>query len=345
MKQVKLGDKWVGDKTPVYFVAEIGGNFKTVEKGVWLIDAAVRVGLDAVKLQTFEAETITTKKAMFNLEVTGYVPQYEVFKKSEPPKELQRAVFEHARSKGVTIYSAPSHMKDLEFMEELGVPIYKIGSDLACHIPLLREVAQTGKPIILSTGMCTLEEVQESVETIDTAGAGDRLIMLHCVSNYPTKHHEANLRVIPTMKEAFGLPVGWSDHTLGTEVSLAAVALGANMVERHFTYDKTADGPDHILSLTEEEYRQLIETVRAVEPALGHGRKVPSSSEEEHRLTNRVGIVTLVDIPAGTIITEEMVDVRRPGNGIAPKHWDEVLGWRASRNLEAEEPLHWEDLA
>ena len=184
---VRLGDKIVGDGNPCYFVGEIGGLFKNFDEAKRLIDSAIEIGIDAIKFQTLEAETITTKNNYFHLGVTGEISQYEFFKKFEPPKELQRQIVKYANDKGIMIFSAPSHIKDLEIMKEMDLSIYKIGSDLACHIPLLKEVAKIGKPIILSTGMCNMDEVNESVNAILSTG-NEQLILLHCVSEIGRAH-------------------------------------------------------------------------------------------------------------------------------------------------------------
>jgi len=233
MKEVKIGDKIIGENHPCYTVAEIGGAFHNIEEAKRLIDSAVEIKVDAVKFQTLEAETITTKNNLFDLETTGRVSQYELFKEAEISKELQLAVVKYANDKGITIFSAPSHINDLKIMKEMDLAVYKIGSDLSCHIPLLKEVSKIGKPIILSTGMCTLEEVKNSVNAILSEG-NDQLVILHCVSDYPTKPENINLNVILSMKEEFDIPIGYSDHTIGNLSSLAAVSLGANMIERHY---------------------------------------------------------------------------------------------------------------
>lgn len=344
VKNVELGNKTVGDSHPCYFVAEIGGLFKNFEEAKRLIDDVVEIGIDAVKFQTLEAETITTKNNYFDMEVTGKVSQYDFFKKFEPSKELQMQIVRYANDHGVTIFSAPSHIKDLELMKKMDLPIYKIGSDLACHIPLLKEVAKLGKPIILSTGMCTMEEIRNSVDAVLSSG-NEQLVLLHCVSDYPAKIEEANLNAILSMKKEFNLPVGFSDHTTGTLISLAATAIGANLIERHCKDPTNSPSPDDIHALTKEEFANLITSVRSIESAKGTGNKVPSESERKNLLTNRVSIVTMVDIPQGTIITKDMIDIRRPGTGIQPIHYDDILGKKSKVYIPKEEPLTWEMLS
>ena len=208
MKSIYVRDRAIGDGYPCYVVAEIGGAFTNFEEAKRLIDDAIEIKVDAIKFQTLEAETITTKKNYFDLEATGHVRQYDVFKHFELPKELQLEVVNYAKKKGVTIFTAPSHIRDVNLMEEMNLDVYKIGSDLACHIPLLRKVAKLNKPIILSTGMCTLEEVRDSVTAIRNEG-NEKIILMHCVSNYPAKLEELNLDAINTMKKEFDLSVGF----------------------------------------------------------------------------------------------------------------------------------------
>jgi len=340
-KVLNLNGTEIGENKPVYFIAEIAGNFYTFEEGKRIINSAIAAGCNCVKFQTFDAETATTKKTMFDMESIGKVQQYKVLKEYQCPKDIQKQIMDYCKKKGILAFSAPSHIKDIEFMEKIGNSIYKIGSDLACHLPLLRIVARLNKPIILSTGMCTLEEVRRSVDTILNEG-NDQIILMHCVSDYPTKPHEVNLNVIRTMQKEFGFPVGYSDHTIGPEISLAAVAMGANVIERHFKHPDNKSGPDEIISSDEKEMRYIIETTRKIEKARGDGIKRPSKSEYKNRLQNRVGICSLKDIPKGTVITEEMIDIRRPGYGIQPRFFEQVIGRTARKNIKAEYPITWD---
>jgi len=341
MKKVNLNGKLVGKKEPVFFIAEIAGNFTSFEEAKKIINSAISAGCNCVKFQTFEAETITTKKNIFNMESVKKVPQYKVFKEYQCPKELQKQIMKYCKEKNILAFSAPSHIKDIEFMEEIDIPIYKIGSDLACHIPALKIIAKLKKPIILSTGMCTLEEVRRSVGAILNEG-NDQLALMHCVSDYPTKYEEVNLKAIKTMQEEFGLPVGFSDHTIGPEISLAAVAIGANLIERHFKLNKIKQGPDAILSSDKEEMKYIIETTRKIEKAMGNGVKKPSKAEEKRRITNRVSICSLREIPKGVIITKEMIDIRRPGYGIEPRFFEQVIDRTARKDIRADEPITWD---
>lgn len=343
MRAVKVGHTAVGDNQPIYIVAEIGGNFTTFDQAKHLVDLAVDAGVDAVKLQTYQAETISSRSAVYDMPNTGHANQFELFKKYEIGFSLHKEVWDYCRKKEILIFSTPSHMKDLELLEKLNCQVYKIGSDDAINIPFLKEVAAVGKPIVLSTGMCTLHEVSESVSAI--LGEGNpNIILLHCVTNYPSKPEDANLKCIETMKRQFGLPVGYSDHTLGALCCLTAASLGANILEKHFTHDKKAEGPDHILSADPDEMRAIVKGVRTIEKALGDGVKRPAAGECTTRVNNRKSIVSLVDIPKGTVIKSDMVAIKRPGFGIPPKFISQIIGRVAQEDIKAEEPVLWKDV-
>ena len=344
MNAVRLKNLNVGDLHPCVFVAEIGGMFKNFNEVKRLIDSAIEIGINAIKFQTLEAETITTKNNYFDLEVTGHVSQYDFFKKFEPSKDLQIQIMKYANDCGIIAFSAPSHIKDLELMERMNVPIYKIGSDLACHIPLLKKVAQFQKPIILSTGMCTLQEVKESVDAILSSG-NNQIILLHCVSDYPAKIEESNLNAITTMKKKFNLPTGYSDHTIGLSTSFAAAILGANIIEKHFKHPHNDKSADDIHALNPDEFKMLINSVRDFERSGGTGEKNPTDSEKKYLYNNRVSIISLVNIKKGDMITKELIDVRRPGTGIQPKYFDQIIGKIARIDIEKETPITWDVLS
>ena len=335
--------KWNCDR--IFIIAEIGGNVKTYEQAVRLIDAAKAEGVDAVKLQTYRAETISSKKAVFNMENTGIASQYELFERYTIDEGLHRKVFAYAKEVGLDIFSTPSHRTDVELLERLGCDAYKIGSDDAVNLPFLKYIAALGKPIIYATGMCTLAEVQESVETMLAQG-NENIAILHAITAYPTHPEDVNLRAMQTLQRTFPhLPVGYSDHTLGTTACILAAAMGARILEKHFTYDKHADGPDHIHSADPEEMRQIVDAVRTFEVMCGSGIKMPAKAEAITRKNNRKSIVLCQDVKAGEIIGEEAVDIKRPGYGIAPKYLEQVIGRRAAHNLQKDDILSWKDLA
>jgi N-acetylneuraminate synthase len=328
-----------------YIIAEIGGNFTTPEQAFRLIDEAAKCGVDAVKLQTYRADTIASKSAIFDMENTGVASQYELFRKYEVAEQLHREIFERLDAVKLDWFSTPSHSSDVELLERLGVGAHKIGSDDAVNLPFLRQVARTGKPIILSTGMCTLAEVEESVSAILAEG-NDKLILLHAITSYPTHAESVNLSAMQTLMRAFpNLDVGYSDHTLTPVASLCAVAMGARVIERHFTYDKLADGPDHMLSADPSEMKWLVDAIREFELMRGNGIKRPADSEASTRRNNRKSIVLLEPVTKGHRLTAQDLSVKRPGYGIQPKYLEQVLGRTVVRDLPADAILEWTDLA
>jgi len=327
-----------------YIIAEIGGNFTTLEQAKRLIDAAAQAGVDAVKLQTYRAETLSSRKAMFDMENTGVVSQFDLFRKYEIAEDLQRKVFANAEASGLDWFSTPSHRTDVDMLERLGVGAYKIGSDDAVNLPFLRYVARLGKPVILSTGMCTLDEVRESVQAILDAG-NRKLMLLHAVTSYPTHPDNVNLAAMQTLAREFPqLDVGYSDHALGPVACICAAAMGARIIEKHFTWDKRAEGPDHILSADPDEMKFVVDSVRQFERMRGDGVKRPAPSEASTRKNNRKSVVLERPIRTGEQLTAAHLAVKRPGYGIAPKHLDELIGRSVRRDLEADAILTWDDL-
>ena len=327
-----------------YIIAEIGGNFTTFDQAKKLVDAAASCNVDAIKLQTYRADTIASQKAIFDMENTGETSQYALFKKYEVAEELHRQVFAYASEKRLDWFSTPSHESDVDMLEGLGVGAYKIGSDDAVNLPFLRYVARLGKPIILSTGMCTLEEVRESVSTILAEG-NEKLILLHAITSYPTHAANVNLAAMQTLMQAFPqLDVGYSDHTLSPVACLAAAAMGARVLEKHFTFDKGAAGPDHMLSADPAEMKWLVDAVRTFEVMRGSGIKCPAVSEKNTRVNNRKSVVLKRAVAAGQRLTSEHLAIKRPGYGIAPKDLEKVIGRCVLNAMDADAVLTWNDL-
>jgi len=328
---------------PIYIIAEIGGNFTTFDEAKALVNAAAECHVNAVKLQTFRAKTVASKTAIFDMENTGVVSQYDLFRKYEIDENLHQRVFSYIQEKGLDWFSTPSHESDVELLDRLGVGAFKIGSDDAVNIPFLRFVARRGKPIVLATGMCTLEEVRQSISAI--LGEGNhRLILLHAVTSYPTHPDDVNLGAMKSMIEEFNLPVGYSDHTVGTTACVAAAALGAAVLEKHFTVDKQADGPDHMLSANPAEMKILVDQIRMVERMLGNGIKMPAASEAKTRVNNRKSIVAARDLEAGQVIEAVDLAIKRPGYGIPPKYFDQLVGRTVGRRLLQDDIVAWENL-
>jgi N-acetylneuraminate synthase len=301
-----------------------------------LVDAAAQAGADAVKFQTFKSSKVVSPvapKADYQVQTTGNgESQLEMVRRLELPFEAFRDLFTYTREKGILFLSTPFDEESADFLDDLGVTAFKIASGEITNLPFLAHVAQKGKPMIVSTGMSRLSEVETAVQTIEEGrgtsdgGRGLDIVLLHCVSNYPVDPADVNLRAMQTMSAAFHVPVGYSDHTLGIEVPLAAVALGACVVEKHFTLDRALPGPDHRASLEPQELAAMVRGIRIVEVALGHGRKEPAVSEAGTASVARRSLFAACDIPAGASISEEMIAVLRPGTGLPPSKKKALAG-------------------
>lgn len=329
-------------KEKCYIIAEIGGNFTNWEQAKKLVDEAKTAGVDAVKLQTFKAATHVSKKAMFNMENTGFTSQLDLIKKLEIDEVLHKQIFDYIDSKGLDWFSTPSHESDVEILEKLNVAAYKIGSDDAVNIPFLKFIAKIGKPIILATGMCTMEEVRESVNSILEEG-NDKIILLHAVTSYPAHPESVNLLAMRSMTNEFPLlEIGYSDHTIGTTACICAATLGARVLEKHFTYDKKAEGPDHMVSADPGEMKEIVEKVREWEIIRGNGIKHPANSERLTRINNRKSIVARRPLKKNQVISKDDIAIKRPGYGIQPRYFDQVTGRIVNRDIEEDEVLQWE---
>lgn len=344
MKTIEIGGVAVGDGHPCYVVAEAGCNHnRSLDLARQLVDMAADAGADAVKFQTFTAETIVSSKAaaMEHIAAGSGKSITELFGELELPTEFHRPIAEHSRARGIPFMSSVFYEEGVALLEALDVPGYKIASFEIGHLPLLREVARTGKPVILSTGMATLRDIERALDTLSAAG-DDRVVLLHCVSNYPARPEDYNLRVVESLKTTFGLPVGVSDHTPGIEMPKISVAAGANMIEKHATVDQTLPGPDHSFSVNPAELKAMVAAVRAVEAMLGSPRKRPLDSEREMAALGRRSLVAKTAIPAGTAVTDAMLAVKRPGSGLEPWMADIVLGRKVRRDVAADEPFVWD---
>jgi N-acetylneuraminate synthase len=328
-----------------YIIAEIGGNFTTFEEAKKLVDLAHHTGVDAIKLQTYRADTMVTKTAKFDLDNVGDMLQRDLFEKYQIDYELHKKVFDYIESKGLDWFSTPSHPSDVEMLEELNVPAHKLGADDATNLPLIRYAASKNKPLLLSSGYCTLDEVRQMVDAALEVG-NDNIILFHTVSNYPTYAEQVNLRAMQTLKREFPyLKVGFSDHTIGSTACFAAACMGADVVEKHFTYDKEAEGPDHQLSANPQEMKEIVERIREFEVMRGSGAKRPVGKEITNRAKNRKSIVAIKPIKKGEILSSENIDIKRPGHGIEPKHLDELLGRCASVDIDDDKVLEWSDIS
>lgn len=345
---IKKSHTFIMDKNPCFLIAEAGVNHNgDVNLAKKLIDVAVDAGADAVKFQTFVTEdvlSINAPKADYQKHTTDpSESQYEMIKKLELSKEEHKELIEYSKHKKILFLSTPFDEKSVDLLLELGVPLIKISSGEITNHPFLIYISKKGLPIILSTGMSTLEEVGEAVSVIKEAGCKD-LTLLHCTSNYPVRFEDCNLRAMKTMTEAFNVPVGYSDHTLGTVVPVAAAAMGACVIEKHFTLDKNLPGPDHKASLEPDELKDMVRSIRLVEKALGSSIKAPVESELEVRDVVRRSIVAKVEINRGTIITKDLLAFKRPGIGIAPKNIGLLIGKRTNKNIHKDEIIKLENM-
>ena len=336
---IEIAGRPVGPGHPCFVIAEAGVNHNgDLNVALQLIDAAAQAGADAVKFQSFKAEQVasaTAPKAEYQLEKTDATEsQLEMLRRLELSPEAHHALQARCHERGVLFMSTPFDRASADFLDEIKVPVFKVGSGEINNWPFLEHIARKRKPIILSTGMSYLSEVDEAVRLTRDAG-NDQLILLHCVSNYPANPADANLQAIPVMSRAFSAPVGYSDHTLGIEVAVAAVALGACALEKHFTLDKNLLGPDHQASLEPRELGRLIEAVRLVEKAIGDGIKRPRESEASNRIIGRRSIVAVHAIEPGTVITQGMLTATRPATGIEPKYVSFLVGRMAVVQISA----------
>lgn len=349
MKKVKIENRWIGDLEPVFIIAEVGVNHNgDIGLAKKLVNVAKDAGADAVKFQAFKTEKVVTKyaeKAKYQRETTGLSEsQYDMIRRLELEEEEFIELYDYAKKKNIIFLSSAFDKESVDLLSKLRIPAFKVASGEITNFPLLRYIAEKKKPIILSTGMSTLGEIEDALKVIREKGIED-IVLLHCVTSYPTKKEDVNLRVIETLRHRFNLPVGFSDHTLGITIPIAATALGAVLIEKHFTLDKTLPGPDHRASLEPDELRDMIKAIRDVEKALGDGIKKPTKDEEVIKKIVRRSIVAKVEIPKGTVITENMLDSKRPGVGIEPKYLNEVVGKRAKKDIKPDELITFDKLA
>ena len=340
MERIKLGDRWIGKGHPCFITVDIGSNhnkdFNIAKK---LIDKAVDAGVDAVKFQIYSAETLYSKN----------VPKHTYYKKNlwqlikdiETPREWIPELKKYCDKKKVMFFATPFDIKAVDELDPY-VDFHKIASFELVDLPLIRYVASKKKPIVISTGLATIQEIKDAYSACVKAG-NKKIVLLQCASVYPAKPDVMNLKAMDMLGCYFDVPVGLSDHTHGTHISVAAVAMGACFIEKHFTLDKTMDGPDHPFAMDPEELENLVSHIREAEKAFGDGKKKgPSNDEIENYRIGRRSIHALVDIPKGTKITKDMLSIKRPGFGILPKYLEKLIGKKAKRNISSEEWITWE---
>jgi len=329
----------------VFIIAEAGVNHNgSIELAFKLIDAAVEAGVDAVKFQTFKAENLVSKntqKAEYQKKTTdASESQLDMLKKLELDVDVHKKLIKYCNAKGILFLSSPFDHDSIDLLNELGIEVFKIPSGEITNLPYLRRIGSLAKQVILSTGMSTLKEVGDALAIlVDSGTKKENITVLHANTMYPTPMEDVNLNAMQTIQKEFDIAVGYSDHTLGIEVDIAAVAMGASIVEKHFTIDKAKEGPDHKASLEPEELRAMVIAIRNVEKALGDGIKIPSGSEKPNIVVARKSILANQKIKKGDTLTEENIIVKRPGNGISPMKWDEVIGLVAAKDYQVDDKI------
>lgn len=344
-RQIRIDGRDIGDGYAPYVIAEMSANHNgNIDAAFRIIAAAREAGADAVKIQTYRPDTITLKSDSADFQIRDGLwagrTLYELYEWAHTPWEWHAPLFEHARRLGITLFSSPFDSTAVDLLESLGAPAYKIASFEAIDLPLIKYVAATGKPMIISTGMADADEIQEAVDAARAGGCRE-LALLHCVSGYPAPAADYNLRTIADMRERYGVPIGLSDHTLDNTTAIASVAMGACIIEKHFTLDRSGGGPDDSFSLEPLELAALCKDSRTAWSALGrvdYGRK----SSEQGNVKFRRSLYFVRDLKAGDVITADAVRSVRPGFGLAPKHYDAVLGRRVKRDVSFATPLAWD---
>jgi len=347
MHDIKIGSKYVGHDHPSYIIAEIGSNFDNdLEQAKRLVDAAKECDADAVKFQSFMAEKIVCKEAFkekSSFQANWDKLVYDVYKDAEFPREWHKSILEYCKMKNIDFFSAPYDFEAVDLLDEIGVPVFKIGSGDITYLSLVKYIAEKGKPILLGTGASTIGEIEEAVNVIRLTGNND-IVLLQCITNYPSHFEHANIKAMVTMGETFQTLVGYSDHTPESIVPLGAVALGGCVIEKHFTIDKTLKGPDHPFAMDIIDFKNMVQDIRTLENALGSNVKTVTPDETETVVLQRRCLYSNVDIPAGITIKDNMLIELRPANGILPKHRDLVVGRTAKVDINKGEPITWDKI-
>ena len=331
-----------------FIIAEMSGNHnKSLERALKIIDAAADAGASAIKIQTYTADTLTIKGVFKITEKSSLwygKDLHDLYDEAHTPWEWHKAIFDHADKRGIICFSSPFDETAVDFLENLNVPAYKIASFENIHLPLIRKVAATGKPLIISTGMANIAELHEAVTAAREAGCKN-LVLLKCTSTYPAVPVNSNIATIPHMRELFQCQVGLSDHTMGIEVPIAAVALGAVLIEKHFTLDRNMVGPDHLASLTPEELKQMVISIRNIQLAIsGNGIKEASYSEKKNINIARKSIHIKNDLESGHIIKKDDLIMKRPGDGISPMQIDQIIGSKTLSDLKKDYKLTYKEI-
>ncbi|HEY3902197.1 MAG TPA: pseudaminic acid synthase [Chthoniobacter sp.] len=347
MNEISIAGRRIGPGAPTYVIAEVSANHgQNFDEAIRIIDAAKTAGADAVKLQTYTPDTITIDSDAEPFRIKGTIwngrKLHELYREAYTPWEWQPKLMQHAAALGMHCFSSPFDDTAVDFLEGLNPPAYKIASFEMIDVPLIRRVAATGRPMIISTGMATLSEIEEAVDTARGAGA-TQIALLKCTSGYPAEPEEMNLRTIPHLAQAFGVVAGLSDHTLSPAIAIAAVTLGASIVEKHLTISRAAGGPDSAFSLEPEEFKTLVTQLRVTERALGRVHYGVSEREAASRVFRR-SLFAVADIVPGESLTSNNIRSIRPGHGLHPRYLDQVLTRKAACAIPRGTPLQWNHL-
>lgn len=344
-QQIRIGNHILGENCPVFIIAEISANhLKDYGRAEALIKAAKEAGADGVKLQTYTADTITLDcdKPWFRINqgtIWDGTTFYDLYKEAFTPWEWQPGLFSLAEELGLECFSSPFDSTAVDFIEKIGMPAYKIASFEINDIPLIKKAAKTQKPIIISTGIAQEEDIELAVKTCREEG-NNRVILLKCISAYPAPYEDCNLEVLSYIKDKYQVITGLSDHTLGTEISVAAAALGAKVIEKHLTLSRSDGGPDGAFSMEPEEFKVMVQQIRNVEKALGNGVYSLTEKQKSNRKFSR-SLFVVKDMKRGEVFTEENIRSIRPGDGMHTKHYEDILGKQAAMDIERGTPLGW----
>lgn len=348
-KNIKIGDHMIGPDNPTYFIAEIGGNFDgSIEKAKRLIDAAKAAGANCAKFQTFTAETIVSEGGFSKMTLHGVHGSWgrtvsDVFKDVEFPMVWHQEIANYCKKVGIDFSTSPYFKEAVDLCADMKLPFIKIGSGEITWLEMLDYTARKGIPVMLATGDATMSEIDEAVRTIEKTGNKD-FVLMQCITNYPSKIDSANVNVLKTYQNAFDCLTGYSDHSPGHVVALASVVLGARVIEKHFTLNKTDNGPDHPHSMEPNEFKFMVDSIREVERAMGSTRKEVQKEESETVFVQRRCLYAKTDLKKGQVITEADIDVLRPALGIPPKFKNIIIGKTVNKEIPARDPIFWEDL-
>jgi sialic acid synthase SpsE len=348
-KSFKIGNRKVGEGAPAYFIAEIGANFDgDLETAKRYALEAKKIGADCAKIQTFKAKKIVSREAFSKMKLKGVHgswkrPVDEVFAEVEFPHKWHKEFFDYCRSIGITPSTAAYDFEAVDLVDKLGIEFYKIGSGDITWLEMIEYIAKKGKPVVLATGAATLAEVDEAMRTIEKTG-NKKVALLQCITNYPSKFESANINVLNTYRDAFGVIVGYSDHAPDDVVALGAVAIGGKVIEKHVTFDRKLKGPDHPHSMTFEEFGNMIKRVRNLEKAMGSSVKEVVAEESETVIVQRRGLTAAKDLKKGAKLGKNDIEVLRPALGIPPKFKQSIVGKPIKKSLKAGAPIRWEDI-